>query len=1001
MLIRYLTISIFLLIFLGCGTKNEFEQYSLKKGVLDLSDFSIEANQTVDLDGEWEFYWKQLLTPKDFKKGIQKTFIDLPKSWNGKRIGEEIIGSEGYATYRALIKLQSPGEYGIYIENIGSAYSIWINGEKKVEVGSVGKSRLESKPSPLNITKYFELEKNELELVIQVSNFHRKRGGIGQTITIGFQKDIQLLRRLSSAINNSVIGILFLSALAYLLVFLLQRKRAYFIHAGLFCLSFCIYYIVLQERLLLAWFPSIEWEILKKITYYSYLFPIFFFISFLKELFPKEFSSTFIKGLAVFIGIIAILILFTDAIVFQQSLDIYYIVVTISLLYSGFGMIKVLIKKRDRAYLVVFPVFFMISTAINDALYANEFVHTGRFLPVGVFVFVFFNFQFLASLLSRSFSEVEQKTQELEGANAELIQSQKLAEEKSRKFEELNEEYVAQLALLNDTKAELNQTNTDLIQNNGQLELKEQELLKSTEELEFKNKKLEQLNLLNTSLLNNLPYEFQRPIQNINSISTMLLKGSFGKMHTKAKFQLEHMKDTSNRLSKLIDNLMLLAVMNNKQLPLRLGKVDLNQVVEVVLLEIQSKVKKRKQRVLNQLPPRLPHVKADIYRLQQVLRGLFSQALQNTPQGEIIIAAHDLEDQIEITIMDNGKGLSGATLADEYNGKNSSTLELFVNRKLVELHGGSLELSALPEQGNYVLFTLPRFVSEEENVSIGEKYFQELMSRREENTEQPPAEQELCVINSIDEDKPLVFYCDADPTDLQVGINFLKKNYSIRHFLSGEKLLSALRRKEIPEVAIVGAFSSDWSGFALCQEIRGFLSREQLPLLMLLEAGDGSDFYYERAGVNGYLKKPLAEGQLNYHVREIMELAQVRKDWEFQGKYLPELAKITANWDRINWIRANRSFCEVRFETGDSTMPLNLSFKQIKEYFKDHPGMKFWHRSYAFNLDKIENITHQDRKLRVLFQNGLQAPISRQYYTKEVRHRYAHLFTPIRLDDYE
>lgn len=39
-----------------------------ENGILDLTDWDLEMDGAVKLDGEWDFYWKQLLTPEDFAK---------------------------------------------------------------------------------------------------------------------------------------------------------------------------------------------------------------------------------------------------------------------------------------------------------------------------------------------------------------------------------------------------------------------------------------------------------------------------------------------------------------------------------------------------------------------------------------------------------------------------------------------------------------------------------------------------------------------------------------------------------------------------------------------------------------------------------------------------------------------------------------------------------------------------------------------------------------------
>ena len=102
------------------------KQYSGKippkpvKGFLDLSEWDFVKDGPVDLRGEWEFYWKQLLRPENFKNNIKpkvSTHIKVPSYWNGLLINDEKLTEDGFATYRLNIKtkdFKSPG--GIYIK---------------------------------------------------------------------------------------------------------------------------------------------------------------------------------------------------------------------------------------------------------------------------------------------------------------------------------------------------------------------------------------------------------------------------------------------------------------------------------------------------------------------------------------------------------------------------------------------------------------------------------------------------------------------------------------------------------------------------------------------------------------------------------------------------------------------------------------------------------------------------------------------------------------------
>ena len=99
-----------------------------EKGVLDLREWHFYENGLVDLDGEWEFYWKQLLTPADFKDDSLtsgKQYFNVPSLWNNKLLKTEFdqvekINSFGYGTFR--LKVQVPKQFRVFSIKIGRAH---------------------------------------------------------------------------------------------------------------------------------------------------------------------------------------------------------------------------------------------------------------------------------------------------------------------------------------------------------------------------------------------------------------------------------------------------------------------------------------------------------------------------------------------------------------------------------------------------------------------------------------------------------------------------------------------------------------------------------------------------------------------------------------------------------------------------------------------------------------------------------------------------------------
>ena len=61
---------------------NQKKPLMLNNGVLDLGCWDFEKDGSENLDGEWEFYWRQFLTSRDFDTVLQKNYIPIPYHWN-------------------------------------------------------------------------------------------------------------------------------------------------------------------------------------------------------------------------------------------------------------------------------------------------------------------------------------------------------------------------------------------------------------------------------------------------------------------------------------------------------------------------------------------------------------------------------------------------------------------------------------------------------------------------------------------------------------------------------------------------------------------------------------------------------------------------------------------------------------------------------------------------------------------------------------------------------
>jgi len=87
-------------------------------GVLDLRDWDFARDGPVKLDGEWAWYWGQLLTPQDFPASDAAPpppptgLYRVPSAWNGRTVQGHTLTSDGYATFRLTIKLPRGSKAG-------------------------------------------------------------------------------------------------------------------------------------------------------------------------------------------------------------------------------------------------------------------------------------------------------------------------------------------------------------------------------------------------------------------------------------------------------------------------------------------------------------------------------------------------------------------------------------------------------------------------------------------------------------------------------------------------------------------------------------------------------------------------------------------------------------------------------------------------------------------------------------------------------------------------
>lgn len=212
---------------------------------------------------------------------------------------------------------------------------------------------------------------------------------------------------------------------------------------------------------------------------------------------------------------------------------------------------------------------------------------------------------------------------------------------------------------------------------------------------------LKELDRMKSEFLSTVSHELRAPLHSIGGFMQLLLDDKVEDRATQRE-ALETVARQTERLTRLINNLLDVSRMESGWLKLEKGPVQIRDVVREVVAEVRPMAEGRQIALADDTAPELPIVFADHERLAQVIRNLMHNAIKFTPSGgRIVISAAESEGNLVISVEDDGAGISGEAMPHLferfYQADSSDTrraggtgLGLYICRQIVIAHGGSI-----------------------------------------------------------------------------------------------------------------------------------------------------------------------------------------------------------------------------------------------------------------------------------------------------------------------
>src|SRR6185295_15330709 len=218
---------------------------------------------------------------------------------------------------------------------------------------------------------------------------------------------------------------------------------------------------------------------------------------------------------------------------------------------------------------------------------------------------------------------------------------------------------------------------------------------------------------LKTQFVENVSYQLRNPLQAIHGNAEMLQHRLFGPLNDRQVEQVSSIIEASGNLSKLIDNILDVAMVEAGNVQLDLGSMDVYETIAESVQMAASKARDTEVPIRIKCDPKIGAIEADQKRITQVVVNLLSNALRHTERGDTItVGAERLDGVVRLTVQDTGKGMAFDAQARAFDSFSSGDrrgagLGLALVKSFVEMHGGWVALSSEPGRGVTVTCHLP------------------------------------------------------------------------------------------------------------------------------------------------------------------------------------------------------------------------------------------------------------------------------------------------------
>ena len=408
---------------------------------------------------------------------------------------------------------------------------------------------------------------------------------------------------------------------------------------------------------------------------------------------------------------------------------------------------------------------------------------------------------------------------------------------------------------------------------------------------------LAELDRAKTTFFSNVSHEFRTPLTlMLGPVADILAEADSLSASQLDRLEIAHRNGL--RLQKLVNTLLDFSRIEAGRIQASYEPADLSSLTAELASNFRSACDRAGIDLIVDCPPLSDAIYVDPDMWEKIVLNLISNAFKFTLSGRIEVRLRETGDQVELSVHDTGVGISAQELPKVFERfhrvevargrtQEGSGIGLALVRELVKLHGGSVRVESVVDEGSVFTVSLPKGKAHLPQDRINARrtltptafgaaaFVSEALRWLPAGNNHPPSD--VAIDGQPKTKRPLIVLAD-DNADMRDYVSrLLADRYEVVAVADGQTALDAVNRK-LPDLVLSDVMMPVMDGFELLRRIREDERKRDIPVLLLsARAGEESRIEALEASADDYLVKPFSARELLATVDTHIKTVEIRR----------------------------------------------------------------------------------------------------------------------------